>query len=200
MAQQHTLSSSGCLRERRDRPAGRPRRHAVDPAELALCQRLATEAAGIMEGVDVGMGSESSDPFQAFFIAANVDEPVHATIDESLVRSKFGDTIFPLATISVEPLAEAGAWWSEVTYDGSESGKDYLRPSRTHDAMVRGQPAFVDSAFIRIGDRRALWDVEAKKDELPRVGDHLAASSRPGFGPDQESEPLAGLFGYSVQT
>jgi hypothetical protein len=179
---------------------GAPVRHAVDPAELALCRRLAAEAAGIMAGVDVGMGSEAADPFQAFFIAANVDDPIPASIDESLVWSKFGGTIFPLATITVEPLDEAGAWWSEVTYDGSECGEVYLCPWRAMIRWFREQPAFVDTAFVRIGDRRALWDVEAKKGELPE-GTEITGCVLPrlALGLTRHGS-LAGLFGYTVQT
>jgi hypothetical protein len=175
-------------------------RHAVDPDELALCRRLALEAAGIVAGVDVGMGSESCDPFRAFFIVANVDEPAPRCIDEHLVRSKFGDTIFPQATITVEPLDDARVWWSEVALDGSKSGEAYFRPWRAMIRWFREQPAFVDSAFVRIGDRRALWDVEAKKEELPE-GTEITGCVLPrlALGLTKHGS-LAGLFGYTVQT
>src|SRR5882724_8050831 len=62
---------------------GDPVRHNVDPEELALCRRLSTEAAELMAGVDVGMGSESGDSIRAFYIAANADDPVPEAIDEA---------------------------------------------------------------------------------------------------------------------
>jgi hypothetical protein len=102
--------------------------HAVAPQELALCQHLAAEAAKIMDGMDVGMGSESSDPFREFFIAANMDEEVPKKIDERLISARFGGTIFPLATITVEPMTESGEWWAEVKHYGSESDEDYFEP------------------------------------------------------------------------
>ena len=49
-----------------------------------------------MSGVRVGMGSEADDTFFEFFIVANVDDPIPAKIDETLIRSKFGNTIFPV--------------------------------------------------------------------------------------------------------
>lgn len=71
-------------------------RHAVDPDELAICRRLSADAAKVMTGVAVGMGSESTDPFRAFFNAANVDEPAPNAITEDLIRARFGGTLFPL--------------------------------------------------------------------------------------------------------
>ena len=115
--------------------------HSVDADELERCRRLSREAAALMDGVNVDMGSESADPFQAFFIAANVDETVSTTIDESLIRAKFGNTIFPLATITVEPLEEQGTWWSELVacgYEGEEL-EQYLAPWRTMIDWFRQQ-------------------------------------------------------------
>jgi hypothetical protein len=100
--------------------------HAVDPDELVLCCRLATEAAGVMAETDVGMGSDSSNPFHGFFVAGSVNEPAPSDIDEPLIRSRFGGTLFPPVTITIEHLAEAGVWWSEVEADGAESGGSSL--------------------------------------------------------------------------
>lgn len=179
---------------------GTPVCQAVDPDELALCRRLAVEAADVMAGVDVGMGSESSDRFHGFFIAANVNEPVPPRIDEGLIRSKFGGTIFPPATITVEPMAETGTWWAEVQEYGSESGEDYFRPWRSMIEWFRSQPAFVDSAFVRIGDRRALWDLEQAMESLPK-GTEITGCVLPRLALGlTKNASLAGLFGYSVQT
>src|SRR5437762_1582819 len=41
--------------------------HLVDPDELDLIRRLAHDAAKVMAGVSVGMGSEASDPFHEFY-------------------------------------------------------------------------------------------------------------------------------------
>lgn len=74
---------------------GAPVRHNVSSEELALCKRLAGEACALMAGVTVGMGSEAGDSFHEFFIAANADDPIPDEIDEALIWSKFGGTIFP---------------------------------------------------------------------------------------------------------
>ena len=177
---------------------GNPVRHAVDPDELALCQRLAGAVARLMKGVPVGMGSEGSDEFHQFFIAANLDEPPPSVIDEELIRSKFGGTIFPLATITVEPLVEEGTWWEEVQSDGSESGDEYFGPWRKMIEWFHSQPELTDSAFVRIGDQEDLSNLDQEQYPegtentgcvLPRLALGLTANGS-----------LVGLFGYSVQT
>jgi hypothetical protein len=177
-------------------------RQEVDPDELALCRRLAGEAADLMAGVEVGMGSESSDPFRAFFIAANADDPVPEGIDEGLIRSRFGGTIFPPSAITVEPLAEAGRWWAEVEQEAGDSedegSEEHLRPWRALIAWFAARPELKDSAFVRIGDSDALNDLdrgsypqgtELPGCVLPRLVLGLTAAGS-----------LVGLFGYSVQT
>jgi hypothetical protein len=177
-------------------------RHNVDREELALCRRLSSEAAELMAGVNVDMWSESSDPFRAFFLAANADDPVPEVIDEALIRVKFGGTIFPLATITVEPLAESGTWWEEVEANAGDSSgeehEEYLRPWRALVQWFGARPELKDSAFIRIGERTAL-------DELER-GSYPEGTVIPGCVLPRlavgltRSGSLVGLFGYSVQT
>ena len=181
---------------------GKPIRHNVDPEELALCKRLAEEACAIMDGTEVGMGSESSDPFYQFFIAANADDPVPDRIDEALIRSKFGGTIFPLATITVELLNEEGAWWSEVLYDASDyeaaEREEYLRPWRELVRWFHDQPELRDSAFVRIGEDRELWQLD--KSQFPQ-GTEIVGCVLPRLvvGLTQNGS-LVGLFGFTVQT
>ena len=177
---------------------GAPVDHAVDPDELDLCRRLASQAKEIMKGVDVGMGSESGDPFREFFIAANMGEPAPKKIDADLVRSRFGGTIFPPATITAEPLAESGTWWSEVLYDGSESGVEYFVPWRAMIKWFRSQAAFVDSAFVRIGDSEALFVVD--KESYPE-GTVITGCVLPRLALGlTKNGSLVGLFGFCVQT
>ena len=172
-------------------------RHSVDPDELALCRRLAAEVEQLMAGVDVGMGSESSDPFRGFFIAANQDEPTLTAITPDLIRARFGGTIFPPATVVVEPLVEAGTWWEIVA---AESGDEdaYLRPWQAMIRWFRERLEFVDTAFVQIGEATALWqvpeeqyppDTEVAGCVLPRLALGLTRGGS-----------LVGLFGYSVQT
>src|SRR5438046_479855 len=99
LSRRTVVYGSGAIARRGD-----PVRHHVDPDELALCRRLAAEASGLLDGIDTGLGSESALHFRGFFMAANADEPVPPRIDPALIRARFGGTIFPLATITVEPL------------------------------------------------------------------------------------------------
>ena len=173
-------------------------RHAVDPDELALCRDLAAEIAGVMSGVDVGMGSQSGDAFCEFFIASNVNEASPAQIDEHLIRARFGGTIFPPATITVEPLREAGVWWSEVQYDGSESDEEYFIPWRAMMKWFRERADFVDSAFVRIGDGRSLRQIP--EEQRPK-GTEMTGCVLPRLALGlTRGGSLTGLFGFSVQT
>lgn len=176
--------------------------HSVEPEELALCKRLSAEAKTVMGEVEVGMGSESSASFQPFFVVANVDAVVPKFIDESLVNSVFRNTLFPLATITVEPLEESGVWWSEVLYDASEleteEREKYLHPWRVLIEWFKGQPNFVSTAFIRIGDYRELHDLQ---EDLWPAGTKLVPCVLPRLvlGMTRNGS-LTGLFGFTVQT
>jgi hypothetical protein len=178
--------------------AGDALRHAVDPDELALCQTLARQAAAIMDGVEVGMGSESSARFGEFFVTAGVDGPRPERIDEDLVRTAFDGTIFPPATITVEPLKEAGIWWSDVLRDGEGQPDAYFAPWRAVMAWFARQEAFVDSAFVRIGDYGALLALDRSSypegtDSPGCVFPRLAIGLTRGGS-------VAGIFGHVVQT
>ena len=173
-------------------------RHAVDPVELALCHQLAAEVEELMMGVSVGMGSQSDDEFHGFFIAGSVGESVPSTIDETLIRSRFGGTIFPPATITIEPLTEGTSWWAAVEQDGEESEDDYFVTWRTMIQWFSVRPEFTSSAFVQIGDHRSLHNLppedwpegtESPGCVLPRLAVGLTHGGS-----------LIGLFGYSVQT
>lgn len=172
--------------------------HAVDPDELALCRRLGAEIAGLMAGVFVGMGSESDDEFQGFFIAGSVDEPAPMSINEVLIRSRFGGTIFPPATIMVEPLTEGTNWWTVVTQDGSESEAESLVRWRAMIRWFQERPEFVSCAFVQIGDEEALWDLP--REEWPE-GTEMTGCILPRLALGlTHGGSLVGLFGYVVQT
>lgn len=196
---------------------GQPVRHSVDPGELGLCQRLAREARAVMWGVAVGMGSESRDEFQEFFMAANADDPVPDRIEAGLVRTRFGGTLFPLATITVEPLTEEGRWWRQVVedakcrYEGDYSGpadgyeenlpghlEQYLHPWRALVAWFRGRPELRAAAFVMIGDYDGLH--AADRSEWP-PGTVVVPCALPRLALGlTKNGSLAGLFGFVVQT
>jgi hypothetical protein len=196
---------------------GNPVRHAVDPHELRYCRQLAAQAILVMGNMPVGMGSESIDPFLPFFIVANQNEPIPEQITPGLIWAKFGGTIFPLASITVEPLQEAGIWWTEVradggaeaegdeeesnNSDGAEVGNDltaYLRPWRTTMLWFQEQPAFRATAFVRIGEFDALHALP--EEQLP-AGTKLVGCVLPRLmlGLTHQGS-LVGGFGWTVQT
>ncbi|HTI51126.1 MAG TPA: hypothetical protein VL475_09245 [Planctomycetaceae bacterium] len=175
---------------------GEPVTHQVDPDELDLIKRLAHDALKVVAGVSVGMGSSASDPFREFYSAANMNEEHPEKIDEALIRARFGGTIFPPATISVEPFAESGTWWSEVVADGEGDGK-YLYPWRNVIHWFRTQPDFVDAAFVRIGDSELLAQLD-DSDCPPGTKLPGCVLPRLALGLTKQGS-LAGLFGYSVQ-
>ena len=175
--------------------------HNVAPEELDLCRQLANEAAALMAGVDVGMGSESRDPFRPFYIAANAEDAVPEAIDEPLIWSRFGGTVFPAATITVEPLAERGTWWKEVEDDGGAftgaEREEYLRPWRALIHWFGGRPEFKDTAFVRIGDPDALFRERSSYPEGTEIAGCVLPRLAVGL---TRSGSLVGVFGYSVQT
>lgn len=183
---------------------GVPIRHNVAPEEFALCRSLASEVSALMSGVRVGMGSEADDTFFEFFIVANVDDTVPTEIDEWLIRSKFGGTIFPLATITIEALEEAGVWWSELRYDVSDldpkEQEAHLRPWRRMLQWFREQPELKDAAFVRIGEYEQLNVMDFENCDDP-PGTQLAGSVLPRLAIGLTScGSIVGVFGYSVQT
>jgi hypothetical protein len=165
------------------------------------------------------MGSESSAQFRKFYIVSNADEPASNVINEKLIRSKFGETIFPPATLTIEPLIESGIWWNEVLQDGlsdEENAKtwksilswfkrdtgngEYFKPWKAMMAWFKSRPEFVDTAFIRIGDREALWALDMEKANLPD-GTEITGCVLPRLALGlTHNGSLVGLFGYSVQT
>ncbi|MDR0235848.1 hypothetical protein [Acinetobacter sp.] len=171
--------------------------HRVDIQELALCQKLSAEISQIMNNVEVGMGSNAGDYFQAFYIAYP-NGLSSKTISTELIQLAFANTIFPLATITVEPLTTNTIWWNEVEQDGEESPESYFEPWQNMRAWFNQQQDFIDSAFIRIGDATLLEQIDDKDYPkgtiitgcvLPRLVLGLTANGS-----------LAGLFGYVVQS
>jgi len=177
--------------------------HNVDSDELECCRKLATEARQTIGDIDVGMGSESSDQFFPFFVCNNVNADIPNDIDEHLIRKRFGGTIFPPATITVEPLVEAGIWWSEVTEewvaDSDDDNKsEFLGAWRRLINWFNEQPELSNPTFVRIGDGKAPWATEfGDRPEgteitgcvLPRMAVALTKAGS-----------LVGIFGYTVQT
>lgn len=176
--------------------------HAVDPEELKRCQRLAVDAEVLMERTSVGMGSESGDGFQAFYIAANVGDPIPEAIDSTLIRDRFGGTLFPLVSVTVEPLDESTAWFTNVVenlagYD-EPLREEMLEPWRMMIDWFRTAPELVTSSFVTIGNPQDFEGVTAN--EYP-AGTVIPGSVFPRLVLGlTRAGSLVGLFGYCVKT
>lgn len=168
----------------------------IDGDELALCRRLAEEAAELMRGVSVGMGSQADTAFYPFFIAGGRSSPPVAAIDEPLMRTCFGGTIFPQATITAEPFSEETVWWNEVLLDGEESGEAYFIPWTGMIDWFSNHSAFTAAAFVRIGDPLLL---AALPDEASPDGTVIAGCVLPRLALGlTRNGSLVGLFGTVV--
>jgi hypothetical protein len=95
--------------------------HDHDPTEFALCQRLAAEAAVLMQDQTIEMGDEGEHDLATFYVVANQGNPVPTAITEEVIRSAFGGTIYPQARITISPLQPgSGKWWEDLNYDYPE--------------------------------------------------------------------------------
>ncbi len=180
--------------------AGAEATHTVFESELARCKALAGEARDIMDGTDVGMGSESGDGFSGFYVVTASDAAAVEKIDEALIRAHFAGTIFPLATITVEPLVEGGTWWSEVLQDLEDEDDDEvqeaLSPWRELMAWFAAHDELHSAVFVRIGDYDELQELEDMPDGTEMVGSvfpRLAVALT-------SAGSLVGLFGQTVQS
>jgi len=169
----------------------------IDESEVSLCQRLSADAKTLIGDREVGMGSESSDPFSPFFCCSNTHDDRITKLDGNFIRERFGGTIFPLATITVEKLAEDGVWWSEVSTD-CEGDATTLADWRSVIQWFEGHSEISNSVFVRIGDRVALWDAEGG--DMPE-GTEMTGGVLPRLVVGLTAKnSLVGLFGHSVQT
>ncbi|MGL5810843.1 MAG: hypothetical protein ACRCYQ_12940 [Nocardioides sp.] len=170
------------------------------PDEFELCERLANEAASIMEGVLVEGTSEADTTFAPFYRVAAVDSAgTPDQVDERFVRELFGGTIFPLDPVVVEPLREDGTFWERVV----DSTGDYPDELQRWRALVKFlgdgsdlcQPAFVSIGFnnyapaLPIPDAQMPPGFELRGACLPR----LAFAFTPAGS-------VVGIFGHVVWT
>jgi predicted DNA-binding WGR domain protein len=95
--------------------AGDPVVHAHDAEELKRCGRFATEAAGIVKGVLIGMGDEGDHTLDPFWIPANVGDPVPNKITEDVFRTAMRGTVYPDAVLTIEPFKTTSDWWKRVS-------------------------------------------------------------------------------------
>jgi hypothetical protein len=89
--------------------------HAHDAEELKRCRRLAAEAAAIMTGVLIGGNDESDHTLDAFWVPANVGDPVPKRITEAAFRKAMRGTVYPGAQLTIEPFKKTSDWWKRVS-------------------------------------------------------------------------------------
>lgn len=155
--------SCGCLTRK-----GHPLAHAHDPAEVALCQRIATEAADRLKDFTAGEGEQIWP-----FFAATTTDSAPAKLDEALVRAAFGGTIAPGLNFEVSPLRRRGGHWDQL--DGVQLNLDLV-------------PAEIDTPPDIAKYMRTAWDVFA---EWFTSVPGLRAHSRVGIGSsDADPGPL----------
>jgi hypothetical protein len=108
---------------------GGPNLHEHDPGEVTLSRRLASEAGAVCRGLEVN-ASEATSQLVPFFITANRQTPVPDRLTSEVVRTAFGETIYPQAEIIVEPLAVGNRGWQAIA--DSEDGEVHLPPGTVH--------------------------------------------------------------------
>lgn len=163
------------------------------PAERALAEVLAAEAAGLVREMPVGMKSESDDRFVAFWSLASPEAPgPPRVVDEAYVRALFGGTIAPHDAITIEPLAETSPFFADVL----QAGDATIAAWRTLIAFFEDAPELSGAVFVSIG-----FYVHGPGDRPPLPRDALHGSVLPrlvlGFTP---SGSAVGLFGTVVWT
>lgn len=112
----------------------------------------------------------------------NLGELSHVQLDE---LDQF--TLSSAAEFNVEPLAEYGIWWAEISAD-AENDPNILNIWRRVINWFGENNEISNPVFVRIGDRGLLW-TEMTGSVLPRLAVGLT-----------KKRSLVGIFGYSVQT
>lgn len=121
--------------------ADKPLDHRHDPAELALCERLARDAASRLTQLRMGEG----EPIRPFFATAVVGEPVREWLDARAVRWAFGGTLSDGIDIHVERMERRGGKWDQM--DGVAIDLDTL-------------PAGIEAVEQIIAHQQTVWNVE----------------------------------------
>jgi hypothetical protein len=104
--------------------------HAHDSEELQRCQRLAGEAAQIMQGIWIGLSDEGDHTLDPFYIPANSGDPVRADLTDQVFRTAMRGTIYPKAVLTVEPLARSSPWFQRVSKISPDSINDPTEQKR----------------------------------------------------------------------
>jgi hypothetical protein len=161
--------------------AGQEVSHVVDEVDLEACKKLAQEVVRLMRDDDHLRDPEFTCAVQAFFSPGDKSKAPARSVSEELIRERFGGTIFPGATVKIEPVRLDAPWWLEKkaelvweTLPGPGDGtfsnwKEELEDWHCRERAVQWQfliewfmrrkefyNVFVDTAYVEIGDFRKL--------------------------------------------
>jgi hypothetical protein len=126
--------------------------HRHDPAELALCQRIASEVSSHL--LEIKLNDESTGaPFLSYFAAAVIGAPVPTTIDGAFVRSLFGATIAEEVPVDVEPMNNKGRWWQGLVDNHWIPAENAVLTRSWNEFMkwFRAVPGLREHSFVLIG-------------------------------------------------
>lgn len=155
------------------------------PAELKLCEKLANEAASFMQGIPLGMGSESNDKLLPFFVTASEGMEIPEEITEGVVRRAFGGSIHPNAQLVIEPLTEGTSWWQSVS-SHCEDHPQWLEKWKRTMQWFQDREELIGPVFIQIGGRD---NPDLPGTVFPRL---ILAQTEEGS--------LVGLYGFVVHS
>jgi hypothetical protein len=167
--------------------------HTHPLGEVELCRKLASEATYIMEGVEVGMGSEGtphrgSAYYLPFFRAAKIVDSIPVTITEELIWEVFGGTLCRKCSVHIESLEENTEWWSILNRGLVGLESDYrlniVNKWKTMIQWLPSQPTVRKTVYVRIRDYHG---------ECGAVFPQLALALT-------ESGSVAGILGNAVYT
>jgi hypothetical protein len=135
-------------------------KHNHHPAEIELCQRLAQEAAAIMDGQMIDLGDEGEHIFSPFYVVANDKQDVPASVTEEVIRSAFGGSIYPDAKITIEPLEKPKDLCMETVdlYGMDEYTSDAIRHWEELTTWFRSQSSLQQAVFVSIDTDRIVED------------------------------------------
>jgi hypothetical protein len=132
---------------------GGPNEHDHDPAEVARCRRLASEAGVVCRGLEVNW-SEGGSVLAPFFVTANRQTPAPDRLTPELIRTALGGTIYPAAQIDLEPLKEGSRGWLAIA--DSDDGELRL-PRGAESHFTREQPEALRK------NARAQWEERVRR-------------------------------------
>lgn len=127
-------------------------KHKHEPAEVALCKRLSSQAAKIMKGILVRMSDEGEHKFLPFYVCGSVGDKVLENITEKSIREVLAGTFHPTVDIKIDKMNTKGKWWNRVT---AQDQRDHNEPAlRAWTALVEWlhtQKELHGAVFVSVG-------------------------------------------------